>query len=68
MAKYYDFWFGVITIILTAIGVWIAYNQSQTSQNKQSDSQAIESGNHQKSQKYQEKPEQALETIQSQQI
>ena len=67
--KTYDFWFGVITIILTAIGVWIAAaNQSLTPQNKQSDSQAIESGDYEKSQKHQEKPGQAPETIQSQQI
>lgn len=65
--KTYDFWFGLTSILLAAISAWIAYNQSQTSQNKPSASQAIESVDYQKSQKSQEKPEQDLETIQSQQ-
>lgn len=65
--KTHDFWFGVITIILTAIGVWIAY-QSLISQNKQSDSPAVESDDYQKSQKSQEKPSQSPATSQAQQI
>lgn len=64
--KAHDFWFGVITIILTAINVWIAY-QSLTSKNKQSDSPTVESVDYQKSQKSQEKPSQAPETSQAQQ-
>lgn len=67
VVKYYDFWFGVITITLTAIGVWIAY-QSLTSQNKQSDSPTSESVDYQESQKSRENPSQAPETSQAQQI